>query len=149
MREQEQRDREMQQRRHQEDMMIRDRDAREREMLHREPQLQGHTGAMPLHQPIPSKVQNTIHGPNGLLANGGAGPVPQNAPGYGMHPQVAESLRQPAFGHQPVAPPQAQPAQAMFGGPSPMPAHAQLSHGQQPILNVSADAARGPLVRPD
>jgi paired amphipathic helix protein Sin3a len=130
------RERNMEMQRHED--MLRDAQVREREQmerLHREQQrpVQSHAGSMPLHQPIPSKVQNSIHGPNGLLStgllsNGGSAPV--------MHSQASEPPRQPQFAHQPPNHPQ-QPSQQLFAGPSPMPGQAQLPHGQQPILNVS------------
>lgn len=138
MREQEmreQRSREMQQR-HQEDLMLRERDARDRDqILQREQQLQGRSGSMPIHQPVASKVQNPIHGPNGLLANGGAIPPQQTPTSFGMHNQVSEPPRQPTYSHQAPVHPQGQPGQPIFTGPSQ--AQAQLPHGQQPILNVS------------
>ena len=127
MREQEmreQRNREMQQR-HQEDLRERD------QMLQREQQYQAHAGSTPLHQPVPSNPR--LHGPNGLLANGGAGP--SQAPQFSMHGQQGEQQRQPPFVQQQVGPPQAPSMQPMFGGPSPMQGQAQLAHGQQPILN--------------
>ena len=130
------RERNMEMQRHED--MLRDAQAREREQmerLHREQQrpVQSHAGSMPLHQPIPSKVQTSIHGPNGLLStsllsNGGSAPV--------MHSQASEPPRQPQFVHQPPSHAQ-QPSQQLFAGPSPMPGQAQLPHGQQPILNVS------------
>lgn len=159
LREHELREREIRERnnlelhRQQEEMMMREREAREREQMdrmHREQQqqqqqqprpLQSHA-AIPLHQPVASKVPNSIHGPNGLLANGGAGAGQHNGPAsstgnalFGGPPQL-EPQRQSQFVHQPVAgPPQHQSAQLM-PGPSPSQASAQLAHqGQQPILN--------------
>ena len=160
MREQEMRDREMRERdfqRHQELMAMRDREARDREReemerLHREQQqqqqqqqqrpVQSHAGSIPIHQPVASKVQNSIHGPNGLLSNGGAGPpqpngLPQANASSSLFgaPTQHEAQRPPQFIHQQVGPPQ-QSAQPFMAGPSPMPGQAQLAHGQQPILNV-------------
>lgn len=155
MREQELREREMRERnnlemqRHQEEMMMRERDARERdrqqmERLHHEQQeqrpVQSHAGSIPIHQPVANKVQNSIHGPNGLLSNGGAGPIHQKGPSGGggtIYGSSAPEQQRPQFIHQQVAPPAQPPAQAFMPGPSPMPAQAQLASGQQPILNVS------------
>ena len=156
MREQELREREMRERnnlemqRHQEEMMMRERNARERdrlqmERLHREQQeqrpVQSHAGSIPIHQPVANKVQNSIHGPNGLLSNGGAGPVQQKGPSGGgagsIYASSAPEQQRPQFIHQQVAQPTQPPAQTFMPGPSPMPAQAQLASGQQPILNVS------------
>ena len=148
-REHEMREREMRERsnldlhRHRDEMMMRERDAREREQMermHQEQQqrpVQSHAGSIPIHQPVASKVQNSIHGPNGLLANGGAGAVQHNAPAssigsslFGGQPQH-EPQRTSQFIHQQVGAPPPQQSQAFMQGPSP----AQLAHGQQPILN--------------
>lgn len=134
------------QQQHQEDML---REQRDRERMDRvrseqpsqQAPVQSHAGSIPIHQPVASKVQNTIHGPNGLLGNGGTG-LQQNGPPsnpqggiFGMQSQH-DQQRQPQFAHQQVGAPQ-QAAQAFLGGPSPMSGQAQLAHGQQPILNVS------------
>lgn len=155
MRERELREREMRernhiemQRAHQEELMMRDREARERERMDRlrseqQPQqapVQSHAGSIPIHQPVASKVQNSIHGPNGLLSNGGSGPQ-QNGPStsqssiFGLQPQH-EQQRQPPYASQPATQSQQGP-QSFLGGPSPMSGQAQLAQGQQPILNVS------------
>ena len=142
-REQEMRDRELreQQRRH-EEMIMRERDARERQEIMRQEQeqrpVQSHAGSIPLHQPVANKVQNSIHGPNGLLSNNAP---QQNGPpgassifgGPGPEQQRSHFMAQP---QQPMpGPPPQQGGPAFMGGPSPMPAAAQLPHGQQPILN--------------
>ena len=155
LREQELREREMRERnnlemqRHQEEMMMRDREARERdrqqmERMHREQQeqrpVQSHAGSIPIHQPVANKVQNSIHGPNGLLSNGGAGPIQQKASSVSSgnpYGTSAPEPQRPQFIHQQVGPPAQQQAPAFMAGPSPMPAQAQLASGQQPILNVS------------
>ncbi len=154
LREQELREREMRERnqdmqRHQEEMMMREHEARERdrqqmERIHREQQeprpVQSHAGSIPIHQPVANKVQNSIHGPNGLLSNGGAGPIQHKGPSGGsanLYGSSAPEQQRPQFIHQQVGPPAQQPASAFMPGPSPMPAQAQLASGQQPILNVS------------
>lgn len=154
MREQELREREMRERsnielqRHQEELMMREREARERdrqqmERMHREQQeqrpVQSHAGSIPIHQPVANKVQNSIHGPNGLLSNGGAGPIQQNGPSGSSSLYGTSAPEQPRsqFIHQQVAPPSQPPAPTFIAGPSPLPAQAQLASGQQPILNVS------------
>lgn len=143
MREQELRERDMMERERlqREEMLHRERE-RERELErqrdHRDhPQHQSHTGSIPIHQPVASKIPNTIHGPNGLLSNNpppalqvGGGPGGLfNAPPQGPD----SSSRQ--FIHQPVQPPQ---PQSFFGGPGPSPMQGNapsLAQGQQPILN--------------
>ncbi|KIW99358.1 uncharacterized protein Z518_11346 [Rhinocladiella mackenziei CBS 650.93] len=176
LREREMREREMRERnnielqRQRDEMMMREREreAREREQMERLHQeqhqqqrpVQSHAGSIPIHQPVASKVQNSIHGPNGLLANGGTGAVQHNgpAPSAGNNlfggPAQHEPQRSSQYMHQQVAPPpapapapapppppppqqqqQPQQGQAFMPGPSPMPAPAQLAHGQQPILN--------------
>jgi paired amphipathic helix protein Sin3a len=179
MREREMRERELQRQLEQEhrDREARDRHERDRERehmerMHREQQqqqqqqqqqhhaqqqhpVQSHTGSIPIHQPVASKVPNSIHGPNGLLSNIGSGQVSQtsnvqagNSGGssiFGMPGQPAGNPpRQSTFLHQPVGPPLPQPGAGFMGpgpvpgpGPSPMPGQATLGQGQQPILNVS------------
>ena len=155
MREQEMRERQnLELQRHQEEMMIREREARERERqqmerMHREqqeqqrPVQQSHAGSTPLHQPVANRVQNSIYGPNGLLSNGAIGPTQPNGPSssnnvniFNTAPPVTES--RPTYLHQQGQTNSQQAAQPVFGGgPSPLPASAQLPQGQQPILNVS------------
>ncbi|EER28429.1 Paired amphipathic helix repeat family protein [Coccidioides posadasii C735 delta SOWgp] len=147
------RQREMQR---EEEMMQREREIRERdrehaERYHREQQqqqqqqqhhpVQSHTGSIPIHQPVASKVQNSIHGPNGLLSNLGATTGP-NAPQNALQ---GSSVPGGLFGGQmqhPDGPPrQYMPVQSqslLFGGnaPSQIPGSvAALAQGQQPILN--------------
>ncbi|KIV86574.1 hypothetical protein PV11_02175 [Exophiala sideris] len=147
LRERDMRDRELQRQRDEMMMREREREAREREQMERMHQdhqqqrpVQSHA-SIPIHQPVASKVQNSIHGPNGLLANGGAGSVPHTGPPppsanslFGG-PSQHEAQRPSQFMHQQVGGPPPQQGQAFMPGPSPMPAPAQLAHGQQPILN--------------
>ncbi|KAK5207302.1 Transcriptional regulatory protein sin3 [Exophiala xenobiotica] len=149
MRERDLRERELQRQREEMMMRERERDAREREQMERMHQeqhqqqrpVQSHAGSIPIHQPVASKVQNSIHGPNGLLANGGAGAVQHSGPpaatGGSLFggPVQHEPQRSSQFLHQQVGAPPQQQAQPFMPGPSPMPAPAQLAHGQQPILN--------------
>ena len=114
-----------------EEMRERERQERERERQldrlsrdHQQAPLQSHAGSIPLHQPVASKVQGSLQGPNGLLGNGGAGVI-----------QVANSsapLNQSFVASQlsGQAPPQPYSIQA-----SPSMAHQQIANGQQPILN--------------
>lgn len=158
-RERDSREREMIERQRQEEMVHREREQREREReqqiqqmerQQREQQqhhpVQSHTGSIPIHQPVASKVPNSIHGPNGLLSNLGANPPPnpQSAmqssagPGgmYGPQIQHGEGTPRPYMQH-----PQGPPGQPMLGynGSAPqIPGSvAALAQGQQPILNVS------------
>ncbi|KAJ9271967.1 hypothetical protein DTO212C5_2048 [Paecilomyces variotii] len=157
-RERDSREREMIERQRQEEMVHREREQREREReqqiqqmerQQREQQhhpVQSHTGSIPIHQPVASKVPNSIHGPNGLLSNLGANPPPNppqsamqssGGPGgmYGPQIQHGEGTPRPYMQH----PPQGPPGQPMLGynGPAPqIPGGvAALAQGQQPILN--------------
>lgn len=128
------------------EQMNRDRELAERahqEQLQNHP-VQSHTGSIPIHQPVASKVPNTIHGPNGLLSNLGSGGAPPNtiaasngATGlFGVGSQQQESTPRPAYLHTNAPPPPQQPIPGFAGpGPSPMPGHAAIGQ-QQPILNV-------------
>lgn len=161
-RERDSREREMIERQRQEEMAHREREQREREREHIERQqqierqqreqqhhpVQSHTGSIPIHQPVASKVPNSIHGPNGLLSNLGANAPPnpsQNTmqssggPGgmYGAQMQHGEGTPRPYMQH-----PQGPPGQPMLGGyngsaPQIPGGVAALAQGQQPILNVS------------
>lgn len=116
----------------------RDRDMERMRQQEQQPVQQSHAGSIPIHQPVANKVQNTIHGPNGLLANGGAGPTQVNGPstsGPGGIFSLASHEQRSQLPPQSLAPPVQPPAQAFMAGPSPMQTNAQLPHGQQPILN--------------
>lgn len=135
------------------EQMNRDRELAERahrEQLQHHP-IQSHTGSIPIHQPVASKVPNTIHGPNGLLSNLGSGSAPNNSIPTSSGPsslfsigsQQQESTPRPAYLHSsgPPLPPPPPQVSGFAGpgpvpGPSPMPAHAAIGQ-QQPILNVS------------
>lgn len=149
MREREQRERDRDREREQQEARDRDRlqlermqRERERERQQQQQQqeqrpVQSHAGSIPIHQPVANKVQNSIHGPNGLLSNGGAGPVQQNGPpgsAGNLYGTSAPEQTRPSFMHQP-APHTQQQAAGFLAGPSPLPAQAQLASGQQPILN--------------
>ena len=148
----EQQERELLEReRHQREEMIRESE-REREMeRQRDPRehaqypVQSHTGSIPIHQPVASKIPNTIHGPNGLLSNN---PPPSlhvgNGPGglFSAPTQGPESTPR-QFLNQPVQAAQAQ--SVLFGGPGPSQVQGNgpaMAQGQQPILNVSPFAFR-------
>lgn len=156
MREHELREREMMDReRHQrEEMLLRERE-REREMdrqrdmpQHQQHPVQSHTGSIPIHQPVASKISNNIHGPNGLLSNLGSGQAPNAPPSlqvgsgpgslFGSAPQQAPEGTPRPYMHQPVQAPQQQSMVFGGAGPSPMPGNGPaMAQGQQPILNVS------------
>ena len=141
--------------RQQEEMAHREREQREREQLERQHlerqreqhhPVQSHTGSIPLHQPVASKVPNSIHGPNGLLSNLGGNP--SNAPQgsvqssggpsgiYGPQMQPGEGTPRSYMQHPPGG-----AGQPMLGynssGPQIPGNVAALAQGQQPILNVS------------
>jgi paired amphipathic helix protein Sin3a len=137
-----QRERDASLQRQRDELIMREREAAERLQLDRQQQVpvQSHA-AIPIHAPVASKISNSIHGPNGLLANGAAGPIAHNGPnppgpaGLFAGSVQQEPQRQPLYPHQPPPQPVQQPAQQFMPGPSPMQAPAQLAHGQQPILN--------------
>ncbi|KAJ5698661.1 hypothetical protein N7462_000666 [Penicillium macrosclerotiorum] len=150
-RERDSREREMLERQRQEGMAHREREQREREQMERQQMerqrgdhhpVQSHTGSIPLHQPVASKVPNSIHGPNGLLSNLGANPPngPQGnvqssgGPGglFGG-PQMQHGEGTPrSYMQHPGAPPM-----MGYNGPGQqIPGNvAALAQGQQPILN--------------
>jgi len=109
---------------------MQEREVRERmdrmQREHQQAPLQSHAGSIPIHQPVASKVQGALQGPNGLLGNGGAAVAAGASQGIAF----GEQQRQGPYPHQPVSQPQ-----GFLGGPSPMQSQAQLAHGQQPILN--------------
>ena len=160
MRDREARDRDARERQRQQDEIVqRERDLQRehelRERQQREQQqavpLQSQTGSIPIHQPVASRVQTTIHGPNGLLSHLGtsasAGPPitsltipngPSNIFGGLVPPNEGTPrtfMQQSGTGST--------PQQQMMGfgatpGPHPLPGGvAALPQGQQPILNVS------------
>ncbi|KAI9812481.1 MAG: Transcriptional regulatory protein sin3 [Pycnora praestabilis] len=159
----------------QEDIANREREQREREYRERQqreqeqqqqqpaPQLhQNHTGSIPIHQPVASKVPTAIHGPNGILSSlgGGGGSnipgAPLGAPSgpvniFGGPSQPSESaprsfMQQASQGpqqqqHQPSQQFQQQHQQLLGFNGTPgvhqMPGTvAGLPQGQQPILNT-------------
>lgn len=146
------RDREMYER---EEMLNRERELREREHREREMEryhherqhghpVQSNAGSIPIHQPVASKVSNSIHGPNGLLSNlAGGGPVPNPQSGSLHASNGPESVfgqvshaDGPARGYLPSGP----PSMVGYGGAAipQMTSSMGLSQGQQPILNVSS-----------
>lgn len=149
-RERDSREREILERQRQEEMAHREREQREREQMERQQMerqrdhhpVQSHTGSIPLHQPVASKVPNSIHGPNGLLSNLGTNPPngPQGAvqssggPGglFGSQMQQhGEGAR--SYMQHPGAP----PMMGYNGSGQQIPGNvAALAQGQQPILNV-------------
>ncbi|KAJ5899978.1 hypothetical protein N7495_004722 [Penicillium taxi] len=150
-RERESREREMilEHQRQRNEEMARGRERREREQMegqHLDRQrdqnpVQSHTGSIPLHQPVASKIANSIHGPNGLLSNLGPNPTngqqsnvqssagPASLFGAQM-PQHAEDAAR-SYIH-----PGGPPIMGYTGGPQIPGNVAALAQGQQPILNV-------------
>ena len=150
----ERRNYDLDQQRRREEMMLQEREAiqrqereqREREMdrlrqeqAQQQQPVQINAGSIPIHQPVANKVQNSIHGPNGLLSNGGAGPAQQNVPSTsgpgGIFSLSVHEPQRSQFAQHSLVPRSQQPAQSFMAGPSPLQAAAQLPHGQQPILN--------------
>ncbi|KAI1922926.1 Transcriptional regulatory protein sin3 [Ophidiomyces ophidiicola] len=157
-RERESRDRDMLERQREihreEEMMHRERELRERdreqaERFHRDQQqqqhhpVQSHTGSIPIHQPVASKVQNSIHGPNGLLSNLGSSSGPSQTQSSHQGPNVPGGLFSSGQMQHPDAPSRQYltvQSQSLLGfngnAPSQIPGSvAALSQGQQPILN--------------
>ncbi|KAL8919161.1 MAG: hypothetical protein Q9208_006921 [Pyrenodesmia sp. 3 TL-2023] len=108
---------------------------------------ENHTGSIPLQQPVPSRGQGTLHGPNGILSNLNAANgsnVPSNSIGAAgnVFPPNAQSARESSPGAFLQQPLQSIPHQQLLGGfthavnAQPLPnGMAALSQGQQPILN--------------
>ncbi|KAL4803023.1 hypothetical protein BDV18DRAFT_146116 [Aspergillus unguis] len=158
-RERDSRERELLERQRQEEMVHREREQREREReqierqqleRHRDQQhhpVQSHTGSIPLHQPVASKVPNTIHGPGGLLSslatnppNGTQGGMPASGgpggPGGIYGSQIPHGEGTPRSYMQHPAAPAGQQLMAFNGsGPQIPGSVAALAQGQQPILN--------------
>jgi len=128
---------------------LQQREQQQREQL--PPPLENHTGAIPIQQPIASRVPATLHGPNGILndqhpgvgtappqptAPLGAPSGPGNVFGNGLHAGNDHSLR--VFPQQAM---QSLPPQQLLGFSNTVTSHqlpngvAALSQGQQPILN--------------
>ena len=133
----------------------------QREQHQREQQQEQHrsphetrAGSIPLQHPVASRVPATLHGPNGLLGPQhpavavpsninpvtlAAPPGPGNIFGNGVQPANEHSPR-PFNQHmvQAVMPSQQLLAFGGAAGPQQLPSGmAAISHGQQPILNVS------------
>lgn len=146
------REREILERQRQEELAHRDREQREREQMERQREhhpVQSHTGSIPLHQPVASKVPNSIHGPNGLLSHLGTNPPsgPQSnvqssggpASLFGPQMQHGEGTPRPYMQHP------GGPSMMGYNGPGQqIPGNvAALAQGQQPILNVSFSRENG------
>ncbi|KAI9808396.1 MAG: Transcriptional regulatory protein sin3 [Phylliscum demangeonii] len=149
MRERE-REREHHDRQRQQDaVMLREREQQEREMRDRQHResfpAQHHTGSIPIHQPVASKVSTAIHGPGGLLSSIGpaSGSTASGSLGHataaGLFGNALQAPEGPARTLQPMTTPSAPQHPLPFGN-----AHAVhpmasggsgLSQGQQPILN--------------
>jgi paired amphipathic helix protein Sin3a len=143
-------------RQQQEELAQRNREIEEQERRRREqqyqavPQHQTNTGAIPIHQPVASRLPGAIHSPGGLLANhGGAsqqGPLgapagPGNVFGGPLHNDNARTMQQ--VNQQNAV---AQQQHQMFGGANiinhvghgaPMPGQAAAPFGG-PIPNEAA-----------
>ena len=112
---------------------------------------ENHTGAIPIQQPVASRVPATLHGPNGILNDQhpgvGAAPSqplaalgapngPGNVYGNGVQAQNDNSLRPFAQQVTQGLPPQQTPSFSNAATPQQLPTGmAALSQGQQPILN--------------
>ena len=137
--------REMDERQRQQDSMMRDHE-RERELREmQQPPLEAHTGPIPLQQPVASRMNATLHGPNGILSsnpNVGVGMTASstssgapNAPMYhlanGIQPtndNVGRTLLQQQNQNIP-------PQQLLGFNPGMVPQNLPIGMGQQPILN--------------
>ncbi|KAJ5875260.1 uncharacterized protein N7473_012607 [Penicillium subrubescens] len=144
-RERDSREREILERQRQEEMAHREREQIERQQMERQREhhpVQSHTGSIPLHQPVASKVPNSIHGPNGLLSN--LGTNPPNGPQANVQqpggpaalfggPQMPHGDGTPrSYMQHPAGP----PMMGYNGQGQQIPGNvAALAQGQQPILN--------------
>ena len=151
-RERDSREREILERQRQEEMAHREREQREREQMERQQMerqrehhpVQSHTGSIPLHQPVASKVPNSIHGPNGLLSSLGNNP-PNGPQGNVQSSGGPASLFGPQMSQHGEGTPRsymqhpgAPPMMGYNGQGQQIPGNvAALAQGQQPILNVS------------
>ncbi|KAJ5622491.1 hypothetical protein N7528_005723 [Penicillium herquei] len=150
-RERDSRERDIIERQRHEEMAHREREQREREQIERQQRehhpVQSHPGSIPLHQPVASKVQNSIHGPNGLLSNLGSN-APNAPQGTVQSSGGPASLFGPQMQHGEGTPrsyiqhPGAPPMMGGYSGPGQqIPGNvAALAQGQQPILNASHPA---------
>ena len=106
---------------------LRERERQERDRLDRysreqqQAPIQNHAGSLTLHQPVASKVQGSLQGPNGLLSSGGVG--------------VSHNSALPNAGPQSFGPPSGSQTQPYLTQPSPGVVQQQIANGQQPILN--------------
>ncbi|KAJ5310760.1 uncharacterized protein N7443_003221 [Penicillium atrosanguineum] len=146
-RERDSREREILERQRQEEMAHREREQMERQQMERQREhhpVQSHTGSIPLHQPVASKVPNSIHGPNGLLSslgnaqpNGPQGNVQASGgPASLFGPQMSQHGEGTprSYMQHPGGP----PMMGYNGQGQQIPGNvAALAQGQQPILNVS------------
>ena len=113
---------------------------------------ENHTGAIPIQQPVASRVPATLHGPNGILndQHPGVGAAPSqplaalgapngsgNVYGNGVQAQNDNSLRPFAQQVAQGLPPQQAPSFSNAATPQQPPTGigGALSQGQQPILN--------------
>ncbi|KAI9737685.1 MAG: Transcriptional regulatory protein sin3 [Claussenomyces sp. TS43310] len=133
--------------RQQDEIAQRERDHNERERQLREqqysvPQHQNNTGAIPIHQPVASRLPGAIHSPGGLLANHGGAPAPNplgapngpgNAFGGPLHSDASRSIQQQ---NQHNAAAQQQQHQ-MFG-------QNMLNHSTQASAPLGVPAGSGP-----
>ncbi|KAJ5218119.1 uncharacterized protein N7498_000218 [Penicillium cinerascens] len=149
-RERDSREREILERQRQEEMAHREREQREREQMERQQMerqrdhhpVQSHTGSIPLHQPVASKVPNSIHGPNGLLSSLGNNP-PNGPQGNVQSSGGPASLFGPQMSQHGEGTPRsymqhpgAPPMMGYNGQGQQIPGNvAALAQGQQPILN--------------
>lgn len=165
IRQMELREREVRERqRHQDELTQREREREQQERETRERQQresqphQNHTGSIPIHQPVASKVSTAIHGPGGLLSTIGPGAT-SNSSGSLVHPgvppnvfgpslQIGEApsrsvhqITAPSVSHQVLSFGATHAVHPVTGGIT------GLSQGQQPILNVGDRHSDQPLVR--
>ena len=142
-----QREQQQREQMHREQLQQREQQQREQHQSPRE----NHTGAIPIQQPVASRVPATLHGPNGILNDQhpgvgaassqplvalGAPNGPGNVYGNGMQAQNDNSLRPFAQQVTQGLPPQQAPGFSNAATPQQLPTGiGALSQGQQPILN--------------
>ena len=153
--EQQQREQQQREQQHREQQQREQQQQQQQREQHQSPR-ENHAAAVPIQQPVASRVPATLHGPNGILndQHPGIGTAPAPAPAPPQAPLGAPAGPGNVFGNigQPTNDssqrpfvqqvPQSIPPQNLLGfsnavTPQQLPnGVAALSQGQQPILNV-------------
>lgn len=138
----------------QEEIRQREAEHAARERQHQEqyqsmPQHQNNTGAIPIHQPVASRVATAIHSPGGLLASHAGGPPPNplgapTGPGSAFGGPLHADANRALHSNASAAQQQAQQQHQMFG-PGVLNHNGQNSAQMNPQQNPQANIFGGPL----